>query len=152
MALERGTWLQLQHSRCQLQCDWSLFCQPFLGEHEERQMFFSPITCYKVCLLRVSRFCLCLVFLMWSISCWRWKVCASADPGSRIPDVDPFMPTEELSLFYSTTCQYMTHLYWHHQEQCLQGLDALLITSWILTEVFKVPFTVFDKCGALLCI
>lgn len=33
--------------------------------------------------------------------------------------------------------------------QCLQGLDAIRITSWILTEVFKVTFTVFDKSGAL---
>lgn len=33
--------------------------------------------------------------------------------------------------------------------QCLQGLDAVLITFWILTEVFTVTFTVFDKSGAL---
>lgn len=32
---------------------------------------------------------------------------------------------------------------------CVQGLDAILITSWILTEVFKVTSIVFDRSSAL---
>lgn len=33
--------------------------------------------------------------------------------------------------------------------QCLKHLNAILIASWILTEVLKVTSTVFDESGAL---
>lgn len=151
MALERGTWLQLQHSRWQLQCDWSLFCQPFLSGMRNVKLFFFFVTSFEVCLLRFSRPCLHLVFLALSILGWRWKNCTSADPVSKIPDVDPFMLTEELSL-----CMVHPVSIWHiHTSMSRRGYVVFTGPrcnsdySWILTEVFKVTFTVFDKSGAL---
>lgn len=62
-------------------------------------MFFSSVTCFEVSLHRFSKPYLPLVFLAFSILGQRPKTCSSAVPVIKIPDVDPFMLTEELSLF-----------------------------------------------------
>lgn len=79
---------------------WLISVLPDLSQgYEEHQMFFTPVTCFEVSLHSFSKPYLPLVFLAFSILSQRPKTCSSAVPLIKIPDVDPFILKEELSLF-----------------------------------------------------